>query len=64
MTIIILERVVRLSPSHSNALYSLAMAHDTQGENKKAIDTLQKVLDLNPNNADLKQKMEEFKGKQ
>ena len=48
------ERAILLDTNYSNARYFLGLVYDRQGDKTKAIDQFQKVLDLNPDNQDLK----------
>lgn len=45
-----LERIVGLSPNYSNALWYLASMYEIEGDQNKAIDAVQKVVELNPQN--------------
>lgn len=45
-----LERIVGLSPTYSNALWYLASMYEVAGDQNKAIEVVQKVVDLNPDN--------------
>lgn len=45
-----LERIVGLSPNYSNALWYLASMYEIAGDQDKAIDAVQKVVELNPEN--------------
>jgi len=56
-----LEGVVAFFPNHSNALYSLGIAYQAKGEKEKAIRVFEKVLELNPGNQDIIQKLGELK---
>lgn len=49
-----LERTVFLNPNYSNALYFLGLTYSAQNQNSKAIDAINKVLKLNPDNAEIK----------
>ncbi|MCX6724158.1 MAG: hypothetical protein NT155_03260 [Candidatus Staskawiczbacteria bacterium] len=48
-----LEKAVALTPSYSNALYSLGIVYDLLGQNGKAIDAFTKLQQLNPANTDI-----------
>ena len=45
-----LERIVGINPSYSNALWYLASMYEINGDQDKAIETVAKVVDLNPEN--------------
>ena len=45
-----LERIVELSPQYSNALWYLASMYEIAGDQEKAIEAIQKVVELNPGN--------------
>jgi tetratricopeptide (TPR) repeat protein len=47
------ERAVQLDQNYANARYLLALAYDAQNKKAEAIVQLEKVLDLNPENADI-----------
>jgi len=51
---------LQLFPNHSNSLYSLALLLEKQGDRENALLFLQKVLELNPNNKDIKAKINEL----
>ena len=53
--------VASVQPNHSNALYSLGVAYSTKGEKDLAIQAFEIVLELNPGNTDVAQKIEELK---
>ena len=48
---------VRLQPSYSNALYSLGLLYENQGDKTKALEYYYKVKDLNPGNKDILNKI-------
>lgn len=48
---------VRLQPSYSNALYSLGLLYENQGDKTKALEYYYKVKDLNPSNKDIVNKI-------
>lgn len=52
-----LERIVELSPTYANALWYLASMYEVAGEQDKAIEAVQKVLDLNPDNEIVKDRL-------
>lgn len=49
-----LEQAVKLAENYSNARYFLGLAYDKQNQRQKALEQFQKVLDLNPDNQDVK----------
>lgn len=53
-----LTRVVTINPSHSDAHYALGLAYEQLKDRVKAKAAYQKALDLNPQNAELKAKVE------
>lgn len=56
------ERAVQLSPDFSNALYSLGLLSEQEGGRKTALEYYQKVLRLNPDNGDVKKKIQTLRG--
>ncbi len=48
---------VRIQPNYSNALYSLGLLYETQGDKTKALEYYYKVKDLNPDNKDITAKI-------
>jgi len=57
----IFEALVAQIPNYSDARYSLALAYQRKGEKAKAIAELEKVLEINPGNADIQAKLDELK---
>jgi tetratricopeptide (TPR) repeat protein len=57
-----LGRAITLSPNHSNSLYTLALAYQKKGNIKESIKLLEKVLELNPENQEVRDKIKELKG--
>ncbi|MBI4435484.1 hypothetical protein HY630_02335 [Candidatus Uhrbacteria bacterium] len=53
-----LERIVGLSPQYSNALWYLASLYEIDGEQAKAIQAIQKVVEINPDNEMAKTRLE------
>ena len=49
--------VLQLFPNHSNALYSLALIYERRDEITKALAALRSVLELNPGNQDVANKI-------
>jgi tetratricopeptide (TPR) repeat protein len=45
-----LERIVGINPEYSNALWYLASLYEIDGDQEQAIETVEKVVDLNPEN--------------
>jgi Flp pilus assembly protein TadD len=55
------ERAVKLDPTYAPAYNNLAIGYEQQGDFEKARNAYQKALELNPNNAYIKQNYELFK---
>jgi Tfp pilus assembly protein PilF len=55
------ERASKLDPSYAPAYNNLAIGYEQQGEFEKARDAYEKALELNPDNAYIKQNYELFK---
>lgn len=55
------ERAVKLDPTYAPAYNNLAIGYEQQGEFEKARNAYEKALELNPNNAYIKQNYELFK---
>ncbi|TAL50183.1 tetratricopeptide repeat protein [Patescibacteria group bacterium] len=53
-----LERIVGLSPEYSNALWYLASMYEVAGDQAKAIATIERVVELNPENQMAKTRLE------
>ena len=53
-------KAIEISPNYSNALYSLALIYQKQNKNKEALELFKKVLELNPDNEEVKQKISNF----
>lgn len=53
--------VLALFPGHSNSLYSLAIAYEAKGKAGEALKYYEKVLELNPGNAEVEMKIKELK---
>ncbi|MEA3463894.1 MAG: tetratricopeptide repeat protein [Patescibacteria group bacterium] len=53
-------QVLDISSNHSNALYSLALAYQLQGDNAQALIYFEKVLQLNPENKEVIKRVEEI----
>lgn len=51
------EKVLLISPNHSNALYSLALAYEDLGNDVRAKHYMNKVLKLNPGNKEIEEKL-------
>ncbi|PIT86202.1 MAG: hypothetical protein COU33_04415 [Candidatus Magasanikbacteria bacterium CG10_big_fil_rev_8_21_14_0_10_43_6] len=54
---------VEQNPNYSNALYSLGLLHENKGDLSTAVSFFQKVRELNPNNNDVKQKIQQLLGR-
>jgi len=52
---IVFERTVELSPNYSNARYFLGLIYDRENDKVKAAEQFQKISELNPDNAEVKQ---------
>jgi Flp pilus assembly protein TadD len=55
------EKAVELDPSYAAAFNDLAIAYEHEGELGKARKAYEKALELEPNNAEIKQNFELFK---
>ena len=55
------ERAVQIDPKYAEALNDLAIAYEHEGDLDKARTAYEKALDLQPNNAQIKQNYELFK---
>jgi Flp pilus assembly protein TadD len=55
------ERAVQIDPKYAEALNDLAIAYEHEGDLEKARVAYEKALDLEPNNALIKQNYELFK---
>ena len=53
--------VALVVPQHSNSLYSLGVAYTAKGQVQEAILVFERVLELNPGNQDVIQKLDELK---
>lgn len=53
-----LERTIALNPKYANGLYFLGLTYSKLGENTKAILAIKKVLELNPENEEVKKILE------
>ena len=62
-SIAVFETVLQIFPNHSNALYSLGVAWQKKGNNAKAKTYFEKVLELNPDNQDVKDRLAELNKK-
>ncbi|MBT9151609.1 MAG: TPR repeat-containing protein YrrB [candidate division WS2 bacterium] len=54
------QAVTLWMPQHSNALYSLGVAYTAKGQTQEAILAFERVLELNPGNQDVIQKLREL----
>jgi Tfp pilus assembly protein PilF len=55
------ERAVKLDPTYAPAYNNLAIGYEQQGDFEKARNAYEKALELNPNNAYIKQNYELFR---
>jgi Tfp pilus assembly protein PilF len=55
------ERAVKLDPTYAPAYNNLAIGYEQQGEFEKARNAYEKALELNPDNAYIKQNYELFR---
>jgi Tfp pilus assembly protein PilF len=53
--------VISLYPDHSNAHFQLSAVYEKQGKKDLAISEMEIVLKLNPDNAQVKAKLDELK---
>ncbi|HNY97650.1 MAG TPA: tetratricopeptide repeat protein [Candidatus Pacearchaeota archaeon] len=56
-----LNAIAEVMPNHSNALYSLGLAYTKIGERTKALRLFERVLNLNPGNQDVIQKINQLR---
>jgi hypothetical protein len=56
-----LEKALELNQSYSNALYYLGLVYNAQGDNQKALEEFEKVLQLNPDNQDIQKIIDTLK---
>ena len=56
------QAALQVFPNHSNSMYSLAKIYQKQGENSKALELFQKVLQLNPNNQEVQKEVTDLGG--
>lgn len=57
------ERAISIFPNHSNSLFLLALSYEKKGDYKKALEYMERVKILNPENEEVKMKVEELKQK-
>ena len=55
------ERAIKMDPTYAPAYNNLAIGYEQQGDFEKARNAYEKALELNPNNAYIKQNYELFK---
>ena len=55
------EAAVVLFPNHSNSLYSLGLSYEKLDRVDDALSVLEKVLELNPGNKDVQEKIDDIK---
>jgi tetratricopeptide (TPR) repeat protein len=60
--IAIFQNIIVLVPNHSNAHYSLGVAYAAKGQKDAALAEFEKVLELNPGNQDVIQKIRALRG--
>ena len=51
----LLEEAMRLNPNYSNTRFFLGLVYDKEGKEKEALEQMQAVLSLNPDNDTVKQ---------
>ncbi len=54
------KRVIRMVPNHESAHFVLGVAYEKKGLNDKATQEFKKVLELNPNFRDVKERLEKI----
>jgi len=54
------KKSIQIFPEYSNALYSLALCYTKNGQKQEAINTFERVLELNPGSGDVKSKIDEL----
>jgi tetratricopeptide (TPR) repeat protein len=52
------SEALKINPDHSNSLYGIGLALELIGDNKKALEYFKRVSDLNPDNLELRKKIE------
>lgn len=52
---------VKVAPEYSNALYSLGLLYERRGQRQKALEYFERVSALNPNNNDVRQKIQRLR---
>lgn len=55
-------QVIKIQPNYSNALYSLGLLYETNGDKATALQFYYKVKDLNPNNKNIADKIKKMVG--
>ncbi|MDD5626904.1 MAG: tetratricopeptide repeat protein [Patescibacteria group bacterium] len=55
--------VVSQNANHANALYSLGLAYESLGEIGKALENIRRVQELNPDNEQIRQKVQDLESK-
>jgi tetratricopeptide (TPR) repeat protein len=56
-----LEKILYLNPNYANGLYFLGLSYAKLGQKSSAIDIINKVLVLNPDNAEIKKVLDNIK---
>ena len=59
-----LERIIKIAPTYSNARWFLASVYEIDGNLKSALEQVQKVAELNPDNILVKARVEKLKSGQ
>jgi len=57
------QQVISVAPLHANALYSLGLTLEKTGEKESALHYFKKVQKLNPDNKEIKKKIEKLENK-
>jgi len=52
--------ILNFNPNHANALYSLGLVFELEGNEREALKYLKKVLELNPSSEEVKNKINSF----
>ena len=56
------QKVIKMQPNYSNALYSLGLLYEARGDKSTALQYYQKVGSLNPNNKTIQNKIQDLSG--
>jgi tetratricopeptide (TPR) repeat protein/O-antigen ligase len=57
------EAAIAIFANHSNSLYSLGLVYLQENDKPAALEKFKKVLELNPDNADVQEKIDELEGR-